>query len=60
MSVDAALEAHPELAERRDPGMSAFDDPAMPARAVVALDAPARDPILDAAYPEMLATTHIV
>jgi hypothetical protein len=53
MGVDTALEAHAQLAEGGQLGVGAFDDPAMAAQSVVALDALACDPVLDAAQPEM-------
>ena len=57
MGVDATLEAHPQLAKGCEPSMGTLDDPAMPAQAVIAVDAPARDPILEATHPEMAAAS---
>lgn len=60
MGGDAALEAHPELAEGGQPRMRALDHPAMTAQALLALDALAGDAHPDATPPQMLPTASAV
>ena len=60
MAVYSALESHSQLAEGSQPGMSSLDYPAVATQSIIAFDAPARDPILDAAHPEMASATRIV
>jgi hypothetical protein len=40
MSEGGSFEADAQFAKGREPGMGAFDDPAMPTQTIVALDAP--------------------
>jgi hypothetical protein len=60
MSMDAALEANAQLAESGKPGMCTLDDPSMTAEPIVALDASACNPVLDAAQLEMLSAARVV
>jgi hypothetical protein len=60
MGLKAALEANAEFAEGGKPGMRTLNDPAMPAESIVALDASASNPILDAAALEVFPATRIV
>ena len=55
MSLDAALEAHTQLAKCRQPGMRSLHHPAMTPEPVIALDAPAGDAVLNATALEMVA-----
>ncbi len=55
MSLDAALEAHTQLAECCQPSVRSLDHPAMTPEPVVALDAPAGDAVLNATALEMVA-----
>ena len=56
MSLDAALEAHTQLAKCRQPGMRSLHHPAMTPEPVIALDAPASNAILNPTALEMLTT----
>lgn len=53
MNVNAAFKASAQLAERGQPGMGTLNDPAMASQPVVALNASASDPTLNASSPEM-------
>ena len=55
MSLDAALEAHTQLAECCQPGVRSLDHPAVAPEPVMALDAPAGDAVLNATALEMVA-----
>ena len=57
MSLDTALEAHSQFAECCQPGVRSLHHPAMTPEAVIALDAPAGDAVLNATTLEMVATT---
>jgi len=60
MSLDAALEAHTQLAEGRQPRMRALDHPSMATEPVVALDPSARDPVLDASALDVCPAARVV
>lgn len=49
MNVGPTLVAHGQSLELREPGEHALDDPAGSAKALLPLDADARDPVRDAA-----------
>ena len=53
MSLDAALEAHTQLAECCQPSVRSLDHPAVTPEPVIALDAPAGDAVLNATALEM-------
>ncbi len=55
MSLDTALEAHSQFAECCQPGVRSLHHPAMTPEAVIALDAPAGDAVLNATALEMVA-----
>ena len=55
MSLDAALEAHTQLAECCQPSMRSLNHPAVTPEPVIALDAPAGNAILNAMALEMVA-----
>ena len=56
MGLDAALEAHSQLAKCCQPGVRSLDHPAVAPEPVVALDAPTGDAVLDTAPLQMFAT----
>jgi hypothetical protein len=55
MSLDAALEAHSQLAKCCQPGMCSLDHPGVAPEPVIALDAPAGDTVLNATALGMVA-----
>jgi len=60
MSMDGALEANAQFAESGKPSMCSFDDPSVAAESIIALDASACNPVLDAAQLEMFSAARVV
>jgi len=60
MNVGATLEAGAQLAEGRQPGVSALDHPAVAPEPIIAFDASAGDAILDPAAFEMGTASRVV
>ncbi len=56
MSLDAALEAHSQLAECCQPSVRSLHHPAITPETVIALDAPPGDAVMNATALEMVAT----
>jgi len=60
MNVDTTLEASTQLAEGRQPRVSALNHPAVAPESIIALDALASDAITDSAAPEVSVASRIV
>ncbi|ACR32735.1 Hypothetical protein bglu_2p0740 (plasmid) [Burkholderia glumae BGR1] len=57
MNIEAPLEANPELAEPREPGMGALDHPTMPPKSLATFDTAAGNTGLDAALSQIAPAT---